>query len=84
MKLQPYWTFEAHLGRIVHTSWAKFQSSLLISVGNEPNLALWSDTSLVKRVTLPFKVNWLETSEVSAEMFVAGTEKEIGVLAVQG
>lgn len=76
---------EAHLTRVVQVSWPHFSpGDLLVSVGNEPNLALWRQGELVKRVQLPDKVNWMESDSVRPKIYLAGVGNDIISLSFPG
>ena len=78
---QPIWTVEAHLSRVVQVTWPSFSpGDLLISVGNEPNLAVWRDGEMARRVQLPEKVNWMASAAHAPRVYLATVSSEIAVL----
>lgn len=77
---QPVLTLEGHLGRIVQVTWPSFSPQLLLSVGNEPNLAMWRHGELVRRVQLQEKVNWLAGAATAPKVYLATVSTDIAVL----
>lgn len=76
---QPILSLEGHLGRVVQVAWASFSPQTLISVGNEPNLALWRHGEMVRRVQLQEKVNWLACA-TAPKVYLATVSSDIAVL----
>jgi hypothetical protein len=82
---QPLYILRAHLGRVFLTSWTNFDGNMLLSVSNEPNVAVWDGEELLIRVQLPDKVrspqpNWVDSDWNVPRVYVADVSPHIRVL----
>lgn len=84
-RIQPAYSLEAHLSRVFFTAWANFASNFLLTVSNDPNIAVWEGEEMLIRVELPDKVmcsqpNWVESNWYAPSVYVADTSPHIRVL----
>mmetsp|Transcript_7770 Transcript_7770/g.14838 ORF Transcript_7770/g.14838 Transcript_7770/m.14838 type:complete len:305 (-) Transcript_7770:32-946(-) len=71
---------EAHLSRVFFTAWANFASNFLLTISNDPNIAVWEGDEMLIRVELPDKPNWVESSWSAPCVYVADTSAHIRIL----